>query len=724
MNLKDFQIEKIEELFSFTKDNYEQSNKTAYLKAPTGSGKTIILGNYIKKVISSDTLNNLCFVWASPGPKLVTQSKNKIDRILDSISSTKTLNDISHGNSLNNKEIVFFNWEKAIGEDAILNIENESGYFVKQLFKDIRNKGFKIILIADEAHRNLSTELNNNLLEKIKPNISIYASATPDKDIYMNAHKKCDVDLDDVKKTELIKKSLVIDDSFKKIKEGSILEKIIFSAVKKRIELENLYIKEKKKTKPVCIIQLPNINAINKIELEDIEKILKDKFDITKNNKKLAIYVNNIKTHNSIDEISLDEKVEFVIFKLALALGWDCPRAQILVLLRKSEIESLNIQTFGRVIRMPEPEKYGYSKENEILNHSYLITNLSEIKYDRDVSSYINQRETNLNSKLSSFWLPIHRIQKNLLTNLDTIFDRYFLELAKEKKLKDKLKFKDLTVEREFLDEGSIRNIDQAVTLDQTDNMILFDEMDIKREAEYFVYSCLNANLRSNNSISVIKQSFYTLLENENIKYQNLDQIIVDKENKPHIMQLIHLIQEQILSEQEIKISTKDNWKFKDKEYFKHDYEKYECKKYVYDKFYLNPNFSAPEKKFIKFLEKNAKVEWWYKNNDNGEDYFSIPYQDDIQKYHQFFIDFIVKSKKGIFLLDTKARQTINTAIYKVKGLNKYIDSFNKEKIKSHKLFGGIVATIDNDETWVFSDKPELMSENKVNSWTQINEIL
>ena len=48
----------------------------------------------------------------------------------------------------------------------------------------------------------------------------------------------------------------------------------------------------------------------------------------------------------------------------------------------------------------------------------------------------------------------------------------------------------------------------------------------------------------------------------------------------------------------------------------------------------------------------------------------------------------------------------------------------NKEKIKSYKLSGGIVATIDNDETWVFSNKPELMSENKVDSWTQINEIL
>ena len=54
MILKEFQIEKVEELFSFTKDNYELINKTAYLKAPTGSGKTIILGNYIKKVISSE----------------------------------------------------------------------------------------------------------------------------------------------------------------------------------------------------------------------------------------------------------------------------------------------------------------------------------------------------------------------------------------------------------------------------------------------------------------------------------------------------------------------------------------------------------------------------------------------------------------------------------------------------------------------------------------------
>ena len=39
-------------------------------------------------------------------------------------------------------------------------------------------------------------------------------------------------------------------------------------------------------------------------------------------------------------------------------------------------------------------------------------------------------------------------------------------------------------------------------------------------------------------------------------------------------------------------------------------------------------------------------------------------------------------------------------------------------------VYSEFAATIDNDETWVFSNKPELMSENKVDSWTLINEIL
>ena len=222
----------------------------------------------------------------------------------------------------------------------------------------------------------------------------------------------------------------------------------------------------------------------------------------------------------------------------------------------------------------------------------------------------------------------------------------------------------------------------------------------------------------------MIKQSLYTFLEEENIEYKNLDKIIIDKENKPYFSQIINTIQEKILSSQEVKISTKDVWKFKDKEYFKNIDNDLSCKKYVYEKFYINPNFSIPEKQFIKFLENNTKVDWWYKNQDSGEEFFSIPYQDDIKRYHQFYIDFIVKTKRGIFLLDTKSSQTINTASHKVEGLNHYINHLINQKIYPNKLFGGIVATIDNGNSWVISKEKELMSENKVNNWTQINDVL
>ena len=43
-----------------------------------------------------------------------------------------------------------------------------------------------------------------------------------------------------------------------------------------------------------------------------------------------------------------------VIIKQAVATGWDCPRAQILVKLRDNMDETFEIQTIGRIRRMPE----------------------------------------------------------------------------------------------------------------------------------------------------------------------------------------------------------------------------------------------------------------------------------------------------------------------------------------------------------------------------------
>ena len=66
----------------------------------------------------------------------------------------------------------------------------------------------------------------------------------------------------------------------------------------------------------------------------------------------------------------MDAEPIAVIIKQAVATGWDCPRAQILVKLRDNMSEVFEIQTIGRIRRMPEAKHY----ESDLLDSCYLYT--------------------------------------------------------------------------------------------------------------------------------------------------------------------------------------------------------------------------------------------------------------------------------------------------------------------------------------------------------------
>ena len=75
------------------------------------------------------------------------------------------------------------------------------------------------------------------------------------------------------------------------------------------------------------------------------------------------------------DEIKkLDGQYAFLLFKQAIATGWDCPRAKILVKLREGGTERFNIQTVGRVRRMPERKHY----DCPLIDNCYVYTLDSE----------------------------------------------------------------------------------------------------------------------------------------------------------------------------------------------------------------------------------------------------------------------------------------------------------------------------------------------------------
>jgi len=156
--------------------------------------------------------------------------------------------------------------------------------------------------------------------------------------------------------------------------------------MKKRQELVKDFQKEGVNVNPLVLIQLPD----RKTSLEDrirerVKSILKNKYKISteKENNKLAIWLSG--EHINKEEVEKpDNYVDVLLFKQAIALGWDCPRAQILVLFREWHSPIFSIQTVGRIMCMPEPDKGHYKSES--LNYGYVYTNLDNIEIKEDIA--------------------------------------------------------------------------------------------------------------------------------------------------------------------------------------------------------------------------------------------------------------------------------------------------------------------------------------------------
>lgn len=76
------------------------------------------------------------------------------------------------------------------------------------------------------------------------------------------------------------------------------------------------------------------------------------------------------------DLTNLDGLAAFLLMKQEISTGWDCPRAKILVKLREYGSEDFQIQTIGRIRRMPEGKHYGINT----LDYCYIYTLVTNYK--------------------------------------------------------------------------------------------------------------------------------------------------------------------------------------------------------------------------------------------------------------------------------------------------------------------------------------------------------
>ena len=125
MILKKFQTKAVTKLLSHSLELInEEGVKKIIFKSPTGSGKTIVIAEFINRFVSSKITEQPCsFIWTTPRRTLTEQSKKKLNKYFINIKKINcSFFDQLNENYIQENEIVFINWESIIWTFYIINI--------------------------------------------------------------------------------------------------------------------------------------------------------------------------------------------------------------------------------------------------------------------------------------------------------------------------------------------------------------------------------------------------------------------------------------------------------------------------------------------------------------------------------------------------------------------------------------------------------------------------
>jgi len=731
-------------------------------KSPTGSGKTIMMAKVLETLTDEKLDTDIVYIWAATG-ELHKQSYHKLKyQYLPDSELNMVLLEQMAAAALAPNTILFCNWEslfrtkKKQADDGteIVDWDNvfvrigENGRNLQEVLEKTRREHRKIVLIVDEAHKTYLGANSQKLVnEVIQPDLTIEVSATPKITLPAGYYEKnigrfIEVPLQDVIESGLIKNKTIINHNITgEITTASTDEIVISAALRQREILAQKYIAQGSEIRPLVLIQIPDSYkdaSADENMRECVENILK-KHGITYDNQKLAIWLSDDKTNKSLVD-SPDSPVQVLIFKQAIATGWDCPRAQILVMLRDIKSITFEIQTVGRILRMPELKHYA----DDDLNTAYVFTNIKEININNETDSQVFFRtyRAKLRDNIENITLPdnsysTRQNRQRLLSSFKAILIRKLDEKFDIKFGDDNgVRYKKLDTYLQLYPEELTIPMLSNIVLDNLDNIDKSqweqNTANVKAD-EAYIGRAFNMLLRAwvapyapADSINTLRQALYKwFAENGFTDKLDVQRILTcSDETKPDgIQQILTPIINDAKKEYghtngEYRTFSTNVFHIPSEVEYGQGYCTKDCPKHALQPYYYNPKvISAPEMAFEQLLENCANVLWWYRNGVNEPKYFAVMYEfpnkdTNLSETHGFYPDYIVKFTDGrIGIFDTKSgiHATSKETDAKLAALHNYITEHSKLN-----LFGGIIDVRDNNAMYL---KEALNSEFMPIQW-------
>ncbi|MBP5442660.1 MAG: DEAD/DEAH box helicase family protein [Treponema sp.] len=712
----------------------ENGKQEIILKSCTGSGKTIMLTHFMDEYLKSHA--NTVFIWFTPGKgNLEEQSKTKMDLYIHG-AQTKLLSDVMTSGFSEN-DCCFINWELLNKNDNVAVRNGEHTNFIEHIQK-ARDSGLSFILIIDESHMNDSKKsavIINYFKEGGASIPIIRASATPNNFDEKNPNTELvEVEEKDVIEEGLIKKMLIINEGFPitiltneitELEGESQVSYLLNKALEKQRLLRKKFLEHGENVNPLILVQMPNSSD----SLLDEVQAWFENHEISYENNKLAIWLSEngkskFSRHENLEGIeSNDAEQEALIFKMAVATGWDCPRAHILVKLRDHEGEKFEIQTFGRIRRMPNAHHYG----DNALDSCYLYTwdnKFTEgakafLQHGAWDATYIQLKDEYKDITLKTQQRPDVIDENDAEDTMKSVVNHYEKKygLARNKKFEDN---KTLLSKTGYVFSDKIvvsAKIGKTETLDASKMNRMYDSdfaipLNTHTHGRQFHHEVgilgVELSLKYEKMITVIRRLFYKNPKVQSGKYSLLN--LGTRELYSFIINNADRLKDDFHEAiTEIGNATQRTLTFDPSEIVEKDFHIPQVCLFTYDgsdkaqkiyskNVYANYRESAevrsmPERKFEEFCEKSDFVTWFYKNGDKGTEFYSVCYKDGTGKMRLFYPDYVVGTVEGIWIIETKGG-------FSSSGQSQNIDDFAPRKFEVLKnylsqanLKGGFVRT-------------------------------
>lgn len=689
INLFEFQEKAVIRLIDVTTKS--DAKETVVMKAPTGSGKTIILIDYVDTYLSNVD-KKTAFIWLCPGKgNLEEQSRKKMQKLSPG-RKTQNLFDALLG-GFPESSTTFINWELVTkkGNTAIRDSER------KNLFDRIaeaHRSGIAFIVIIDEEHSN-NTAKARTIIDAFAAKHTIRVSATA---IENKRYEFFEIDELDVINAGLITKALYVNEGIEEhLNIDDDYDTLLDLADSKRKAIAGRYTSIGKIIRPLVLIQFPNGKPET---IEAVEAKLAS-MGYTYENGMVSKWMSEDKKDLPDDLTENDGIPVFLLMKQAISTGWDCPRAKILVKLREGMSESFEIQTIGRIRRMPEAKHY----DDDLLDFCYVYT--FDEKYKEGLLSSMDKayetRRLFLKNKCKTFTLEkqIRDLDFNGLGEREVLQKIYAFLLEKYKLTNDK---KENVIRLEAA--GYI--FGDEILGSALHGKFIKTEMLAEANSFYTTKKRVNTHkhgIELLHSVDAIKSTIgmttakvKVILERLFRKGGNNKQKLITLPTADFyafVVNNAHLLKEEFRAvtakmavQQSLLLAPKTAaFKIPEQDFFKYDPGVKNEAEYLtnayreYTSGYATSLVrSTSEMLFEKYCETRDDIEWVYKNGDTGQQYFSIVYVDGLQHQWLFYADYIIKKKNGtIWIIETKGGEA--------RGQDKNIDRQIGNKFNAFKQY-------------------------------------